>query len=461
VWDATGHEVRHLFCRPKNIETYNAVLSVDGRLVANTDAGGMIRFWETETGKNVDSMRGGHNPFCGIALSTDARFVGNPDWQLLRIFRTQPGEKIWQTQANPWPFQSAVFAADNLTVFSGDQAGTIREWTVANGREFRTLQPHPELVACPPRMGQPHPSPRPGHMHSVRGMAISPDGRRLVSVGDEATVRLWELASGGECALVAKADQLPAATLVAPGIPITFSGDGNMIATPGLDSHRRRIIDVWDSRTGAQIATFEGHRAAITALSFSPDGRRLISGGMDTIGYIWEVPPIKRERIETIPDGAANSLWHELADDDAAKAYRAISKWLSAPDFAIEYLRRSFVPATAINAERVDKLVVDLDSDKFAVRDNASRELSLLGPGVHDHLKRALRTSPSLEVTRRIEALLAVKSDEGLRRRRAIEIVEAIGTPAAESLLKDWSAANPDSVTAKDANAALGRLRRR
>ena len=55
--------------------------------------------------------------------------------------------------------------------------------------------------------------------------------------------------------------------------------------------------------------------------------------------------------------------------------------------------------------QRIAALVRDLDSDRFAVRDRAARELLEIGPGALDHLKRVTERSPSVEVRDRAERL--------------------------------------------------------
>ncbi len=80
----------------------------------------------------------------------------------------------------------------------------------------------------------------------------------------------------------------------------------------------------------------------------------------------------------------------------------------------------------------MDKLLADLDSEQFAVRDTAMRELTQMGEQIEPALSRALESKPSLEVKKRIQTLLAdlhgVPPAETLRTLRAIRTLERIGT---------------------------------
>jgi hypothetical protein len=106
-----------------------------------------------------------------------------------------------------------------------------------------------------------------------------------------------------------------------------------------------------------------------------------------------------------------------------------------------------------------------LPSNKFAVREQATRELKALAEHAVPALRAALTGQPSLE-SRRLEALLhqldsASLSAETVRQIRAVEALECIGNPAARRLLAQLAAGPAATHLTQEAQASLGRLARR
>jgi len=115
-------------------------------------------------------------------------------------------------------------------------------------------------------------------------------------------------------------------------------------------------------------------------------------------------------------------------------------------------------------ASRVSKLIADLDSDDLAVRDRAFENLLKLGDKVQAALKCSLGKKPGPEVRSRVEKLLeklepASKLIDS-RDMRVLEVLEAIHTAEARSIL-EVLATEPKSVwLMEEATAALRRLGR-
>jgi hypothetical protein len=118
-------------------------------------------------------------------------------------------------------------------------------------------------------------------------------------------------------------------------------------------------------------------------------------------------------------------------------------------------------PLAAVPAERVVPLIADLDSPVFARREQAAKELAKLGPGAAAPLRAALEKQPTLELRQRIEALLAAWDDDWRRSDRALEILEAVATPEARTLLEELARGDPAARLTREAQASLERLRRR
>ncbi|MDP6960875.1 MAG: hypothetical protein QF595_05055 [Dehalococcoidia bacterium] len=63
-----------------------------------------------------------------------------------------------------------------------------------------------------------------------------------------------------------------------------YSPDGRRIVTAGQD----RTAKVWEAQTGKELLTLTGHNGPVTSAAYSPDGRRIVTAGQDRIAKVWE-----------------------------------------------------------------------------------------------------------------------------------------------------------------------------
>ena len=172
-----------------------------------------------------------------------------------------------------------------------------------------------------------------------------------------------------------------------------------------------------------------------------------------------------------LPGGASaprqdlERCWGELASTDGAAAYRAMGQLAVAPREAVPFLDERLRPVAGAPRRRIARLIGDLGSEHYAVRDKAQRELERLHDLAEEELNRALAAGPTLELRRRIDGLLAkldlLNSPEQLRALRAMEVLENIGTSEAQRVLRRLAGGAPAARQTREARASLERLARR
>jgi HEAT repeat protein len=123
-------------------------------------------------------------------------------------------------------------------------------------------------------------------------------------------------------------------------------------------------------------------------------------------------------------------------------------------------------PVPRISQARIDQLIADLDSNRFTVRNKATKALQTIGDPAIPALRRALLKPPSEEVARRAKELLArftapVPPPDQLRLLRALAALEEIGTPEARRLLESLAQGAPEARLTREARAVLKRLGKR
>jgi len=293
----------------------------------------------------------------------------------------------------------------------------------------------------------------------IFALAFSPNGKVLASGCRNGPVRLWEVATGKQ--------RLALPDSRADGA-LAFSPNGAALAgvTPNGDT-----IDFWDARTGQARSPLRGHQGGAYSVAFAADGRRLASASQDTTVLLWDVTALVRPASAPLPSLVLSKeqlrdRWAALADGDAARGHEAMRALVGSSAQAVPWLRERVRPVkTGIERRKLVRLIADLGSEEFAVRDEATRELEKLGELAEAALRAALAARPELEPRRRMERLLEklngqVLSLEALRALRALEVLEQAGTAQAKALLAELAKGAPDARLTQEARAALERLRK-
>ncbi len=318
----------------------------DGRRLASCSMDHTVRIWELERGRQVLTLRGHGDLVTRVLFDPKGRWLASSsDDGQLRVWDGTPegeglGRKGVPLRGHTHKVFRVAFSPDGRQLASASQDGTVRIWDVATAHEVRTLHAHADTVFAvafgrngllvsgsndwalklwDARTGMALDKWK-GPEARTRGLALSSDGKRLVTSSLVAPypVWLWDVRQDAKGLRLEKR-QPPLQAHNGPCFGLAFSPDGKYVATAGVDG---RVI-VWDSATGQKQISFDrpGSRERAWAVAFHPqDGRHLAAGYSGRRVRIWDCVDAKKDPV-ILPSGHTNDVF--------SAAYSPDGRWLA------------------------------------------------------------------------------------------------------------------------------------
>jgi WD40 repeat protein len=331
--DIVDHDYVAESSSSSSVDVMSVAFSPDGRTVLSGSDDKMLRLWDVASSRLLMTFAGHQERVTSVAFSPDGRSVlsGSND-DTLKLWDVASG-RLLSTFTPPGrsSVNSVAFSPDGASVVSAQDDTTVRLWDVATGRLVKTFTGLPvqvgadsvafspdgrtvvagsggsdygrlmmwdvasgEVSSFPPvALFAAGAAPGVGHRREVKAAAFSPDGRTVLSAGADATLRLWDVASG----------RLMRAGPSAVNC-IAFSPDGRTVLSGTSDG----MLELWDATTGRQFKILTpsrdpGDHAPMNSVAFSPDGRTVLSAESNLL-QLWDLA--SGELLRTIVDHELN-----------------------------------------------------------------------------------------------------------------------------------------------------------
>ena len=269
VWDVTGENGRVRW-KGKVGQPFAVAFSGDGKKVVASGWDSKVHVWDAATGEETAASRGsGHTGWVnGMSFLPDRKtLISAANDSKVIFWDTSRGRELRHLDGPGKRAWCLAVAPDGKTFATGCHDQGVALWDVRTGKVTSTIKVE----------------------GSVRGVAFSPDGRRLAVVTDEnmndGSIKpvtgngagVWDLATGN---LLFRLEGHESGVRA-----VAFSPDGKFIATGGADKLGR----LWDATTGKELRKFEGHSAPVEAVAFSPDSKVAATAGQGGTVFLWHL----------------------------------------------------------------------------------------------------------------------------------------------------------------------------
>jgi WD40 repeat protein len=321
-----------------------AVSPKKGQFVGTASADGTARIWNVATrrGAPVSILMGHTNQLSSIAFSPRGLYALTASRDgTARVWKTDRGTAVAVLAGHDGAVRGAQFDRTGGAVLTYADDGTARIWDSRITAELRLLDhqsvPLTGLAVAEQgalrlttdargvaRIWRPARRPITLPVRNVRGVTANRDGTLLVTASGDGNVRTWStdgrlrrtLEQSGPVKAVAfdsEGRSLAAATVdrvqiwdtgtwkqtgtvrTGPGVvDVSFSLDGKRLVTANSDG----TASVWNVATGRrELPPFEGHTDALTSAAFSPDGKLVVTASADHDARVWDARTGEQENL--------------------------------------------------------------------------------------------------------------------------------------------------------------------
>ncbi|MEH2448650.1 MAG: WD40 repeat domain-containing protein [Nostoc sp.] len=245
-------------------EVNSLAFSSDGQTLVSCGADSTIKLWHVGALDLIDILHKHNGVVRCAAFTPDGRMLatGGDDRKIL-FWDLMQRQVAIALSLDDTAAHSLVLSRDGETLVTGSYR-KIKVWRTLPQTGIKSLKDAEPLHTLM------------GHSHIVRSLAISADGKMLVSGSWDQTIKVWQLETGELLhTLKGHRDRVYA---------IALSPDAQIIASGSAD----KSIKLWHLQTGELLGTFTGHTHIVTALAFTASGEMLVSGSLDKTIKIWQ-----------------------------------------------------------------------------------------------------------------------------------------------------------------------------
>lgn len=266
--------------------------SPQGDRLASSSSDGTIKIWKLADGSLEHNMTGHSGAVWGIAYSGDGKSLVSR--------AADKTVRFWDPVRGKFINNAALSGAPTAVAFAPGGAAIATAVSNENGA--------PQILINEAQNGG-QTAGLSGHAGRVRVVAYSPDGKRLVTAGEDRCAIVWDLAANKWTNLLrgrevpGSEDQVVMAHTGSIHAAV-FSPDGKLIATAGNDS----VVKIWEASSRRQLFILDGASGTVWALAFSPGGEIIAAGGDDGVVHLWNVKDGSRAGELKGPHGTIRAL---------------------------------------------------------------------------------------------------------------------------------------------------------
>jgi WD40 repeat protein len=212
--------------------------------------------WDLATGKPIGAPLLHHGPVIDVAYPPNGKTVLTTNGKTAHLWDAATGKPIGAPLQHKDPINAGAFSPDGKTVVTGGVDETARLWDAATGKPIGTPLQH-----------QSNADMRRRHWPAaVRALAVSPDGKTVLTACQDNAAHLWDAAT---CKPIS-----PPLQHTDSVNNVAFSPDGKTVLTGSSD----RTARFWDTTTGKSIGAPLQHQNLVNDVAYSPDGKTVMTG---------------------------------------------------------------------------------------------------------------------------------------------------------------------------------------